>query len=118
MLKFYLDFWREFRDVLLDGKLHARQPECNDTVVSAEKENRRVSVLYAAHSALHLAPQNGGTECIVNASGSVGFVLDLDREPVESTCFDAQGNVIRLDAIHAGLNQVSLPPAGMIQLSF
>ena len=118
MLKFYLNFWREFRDVLLDGKLHARQPECNDTVVSAEKENRRVSVLYAAHSALHLAPQDGGTECIVNASGSVGFMLDLDREPVESSCFDAQGNVIRLDAIHAGLNRVSLPPAGMIRLSF
>lgn len=118
MLKFYLDFWREFRDVLLDGKLHARQPEFNDPVITAEKENRRVSVIYAAGCALHLTPQDGGTECIVNASGCVGFVLELDREPVETACFDAQGNSIALDTIHAGLNRVSLPPAGMIRLRF
>ena len=118
MLKFYLDFWREFRDVLLDGKLHARQPEFNDPVITAEKEERRVSVIYAAGCALHLTPQDGGTECIVNASGCVGFVLELDREPVETACFDAQGNSIALDTIHAGLNRVSLPPAGMIRLRF
>ena len=45
-------------------------------------------------------------------------MLDLDREPLDTACFDAQGNPTRLDAIHAGLNRVSLPPAGMIRLTF
>lgn len=47
MLKFYLDFWYEHKDVLLDGLLTAENPECNYSLVRSELGGRCVAVVYA-----------------------------------------------------------------------
>lgn len=46
MLKYYLSFWRAHRDVLLDGKLTATQPESCYGTVRADLDGRSVITLY------------------------------------------------------------------------
>lgn len=46
MLRYYLSFWRAHRDVLLDGKLTATQPESCYGTVRADLDGRSVITLY------------------------------------------------------------------------
>ena len=46
MLKFYLSFWRENRDTLLDGKLLAANPESCYSLVCTEKDGKAVFTAY------------------------------------------------------------------------
>lgn len=46
MLKFYLDFWRGHRDILLNGKLTATNPESCYGTVRADKDGCSVITLY------------------------------------------------------------------------
>lgn len=47
MLKFYLGFWKEHRDILLNGILTAENPECNYSSVTASGDNARITAVYA-----------------------------------------------------------------------
>ena len=47
MLKFYLGFWKEHRDILLNGILTAENPECNYSSVTASSDNARITAVYA-----------------------------------------------------------------------
>ena len=46
MLKFYLSFWRENREVLIDGKILAANPECAYSLVCSEKDGKAIFVSY------------------------------------------------------------------------
>lgn len=47
MLKFYLGFWKEHRDILLNGILTAENSECNYSSVTASSDNARITAVYA-----------------------------------------------------------------------
>lgn len=46
MLEFYLGFWRENRETLLDGEYRAENPEAFYTLVSSEKDGHLIAVNY------------------------------------------------------------------------
>jgi alpha-galactosidase len=47
MLSFYLNYWREHRELLLDGKLSVKHPESNYSLVQSVKDSEIFAVAYA-----------------------------------------------------------------------
>ncbi len=89
MLGFYLSFWRENRDILLEGKLIAASPESAYSIVCAHKDNKAIFTAYTdtviecgkletvyavnstRHSYLILRGACGRSYRVVNCTGDV-----------------------------------------------
>ena len=119
MLRFWLGFWRDHRDLLLDGALNPMHPESLYPVVVTDLPGRRLIAVYDGGS---VEPGPGTPEelLIVNASLRDHLVLnlaeDLGHRRITST--DCRGRVVR-DVAHwlpAGAHRLIAPPAGLIKL--
>lgn len=120
MLKFWLGFWREYRDVLLDGQLTPQSPEALYPVVIASTDRRRV---VAAYQDRVLSPGSDVPEqlLIVNGTGRPRLILELD-EPLgvrQIEVFDCQGTCVHqaTQSPAAGLLPLNIPPTGLCRLS-
>lgn len=118
MLRFYLGFWREYRDVLLDGTLRAEHPELNYPVVSARSGSRSVVAVYGAGSLVELDPAPGEEVNLVDATGCGRIVLSLARAPREAAAFTATGVPAEIPTPGAGCRLLTMPVSGVLRLRF
>ena len=112
MLRFYLDFYRSHRDVLLAGELTAEEPEACYTRVTSVLGGAGVTALYArADAKLHGLE----TWSVVNATGGDMLILDTDRA-FECTVYDCEGVETAAAELPAGLHRLTVPAAGIAEL--
>lgn len=116
MLAFYLSFWRENRDVLLDGRFTAEDPESFYTLVSSARDGHLIALAYTDRV---LTVQNLQKLSYINASGAdrlaLRFIDDGGIRPYR--IFNCMGEAIREgEAPCCGLNDFDVPKAGMLQL--
>lgn len=76
MLKYYLDFIDDNRDILLGGQLVPLSPETFYSAVYARKEREVIAALYTANS--FTAPDDIEKLTVVNASGIENIYVDLN----------------------------------------
>ncbi|QHW35515.1 alpha-galactosidase (plasmid) [Paenibacillus rhizovicinus] len=115
MIGRWLSFWRQHRDVLLDGMLMPERPELLYPVVYAANERKLIAGLYA--NMVVRPPVAVPDEWIVvNGKHEDGIVLDLaadigNRAVEIRDCF---GNIVHsLELpLHKGLYQFAVPAAG------
>lgn len=109
MLKNYLNFWNKYRDVLLDGRLTADNPEGNYSRASAVLGDKAVITLYT----VSYTDCSAGETVVVNASvygdiilggcaGRAYRVTDCMGETLESVTFGGD------------INRLSVPVSGMV----
>ncbi len=116
MLKFYLDFWRENRDILLDGELRAANPESYYTLVSSEKDGHIIAVNYV--ETILTLPVNKKLS-YVNGSGenrlAVRFLSDEGkRRYVIRNCM---GEIIEIgETDTCGIKDFGVPRSGMLTM--
>lgn len=119
MLRFWLGFWREYRDVLLDGTLHPISPELLYPAVLAETDRRQLIAWYADVVARPHAPVPQES-LLVNATGRDRVVLELDRAagPRQARTVDCRGRMVSEEPINLtrGLHRLAIPPAGLMTL--
>ena len=65
VLRFWLDFWQEHRQTLLEGKLKLYNPEVGYSMAEAQGEEERIYVCYSKN----MVPYGRGETCIVNGTG-------------------------------------------------
>lgn len=111
MLKFYLDFWTENRDVLLDGKLTAENPESGYSIVTSAAEKKEIITVYTeivipAAKAETIAINGTGRETLI-IKGAIGRKFEVRN---------CMGQTIETGSITEALEEVCVPLAGMIQL--
>jgi alpha-galactosidase len=116
MVRFWLGFWNEHRDVLLDGELDARHPEALYPLVIASNERTRLIALYEDV----VAPTGAevpGELFLVNATRGNRVVLELTEPigPRRLEVRDCQGEVVGSDEVRLdrGLHAIAVPPAGL-----
>ncbi|MBA2363286.1 MAG: alpha-galactosidase, partial [Chloroflexia bacterium] len=119
MLRFWLGFWREHRDVLLDGQLAPLAPEAMYPVVLARTPEKLVAAVYVdAVVALDAPPPT--LLLIVNGTLSERAVLELvtDGGEREVEVRDCRGTVVRTQRMDLtpGLHRIEVPPAGLATL--
>ena len=108
-LQYYLDFWRKYRAVLLDGKLFADCPEAGYSQIYAEKEGVGVLTVWydplILRSAKHLA--------VINASAHPSLIVK-GRKGTSFRTGDCQGNPLAAGNIDAELFEIAVPLGRML----
>jgi alpha-galactosidase len=119
MLRFWLGFWREHRDVFLDGEIEPRNPEAIYPVVLARTDAKMVAAAYE-NAVVPLGGDLPSTLLVVNGTLEDSVVLKLSggagTRDVEIR--DCQGRVTRKDSVEleAGLHETGVPAAGVAVL--
>lgn len=109
MLKFYLAFWYEYREVLLDGYFTANNPESNYSQASSMLHNRKVYTVFSDTVVDDLVSDNA----VINASSSSSIVV---KNAVGKTYYavDCMGNEINRGTIENSIYEIAVPLAGIV----
>ena len=110
MLAFYLRFWREKRQILLDGTLTAEHPEAGYLLVRAERDGEAVITTYLPQCVSLRGLQRG---TVVNASSHDALLLETDGT-VRYRVLDCTGRPVGAGE-EAALARVPVPHSGMIE---
>ncbi len=119
MLRFWLGFWREHRDVLLDGQLAPLAPEAMYPVVLACTPEKQVAAVYA-DAVVSLQESIPSQLMIVNGTLGDRVVIELaaDCGTRALDVRDCRGVVVRTESVHLapGLHRIEIPSAGLATL--
>ena len=118
MLRFWLKFWTQHRDLLLHGKLKPYHPELDYPLVVAENAKEKLVAIYHAGQVAEVACEAGKTCFVVNAAGSPSVILDIAAKPLSSAYFDTTGAPVPGPAVSSGLSRVPVPASGLLVLRF
>ena len=110
MLDFYLHFWKENRDTLIDGKLLAANPESGYSIACSEKDGKAIFVSYtdtiidcrAYNEIIAMNSSRSKTLLIRGANGKKYTVLNCMGEKMSESVIDSE------------LCEIDVPLAGMI----
>ena len=110
MLNFYLKFWINNKEILLDGKLTANNPENLYSLIKSELDGKAVITAYS-QSDVDITGLKSGS--IVNATGENRIIISTDTETVYSV-YDCMGNLITENEKTIGIKKLFVPKSGMI----
>lgn len=119
VLRFYLDFWREYRDVLLCGRLEPLAPQELYPVVRASDDRVMVVACYAADRVIELPPRSGGLVVLVNATEGERVVVRTGETVWRVVrMLDCQGGEAPADEGRvAGVRELHVPSSGVSVLA-
>jgi alpha-galactosidase len=112
MLKFYLGFWNENRNVLLDGKLTAENPESEYSVARVTLEDNEIISPYT-NSLVDILKSN---TIVVNGTSKETLVLKGAKE-YKAKVLNCLGENVSEFIIKNTLEEVNVPRAGLIYLN-
>jgi alpha-galactosidase len=120
MLRFYLAFWRDNRDVLLDGTFMPLHPENSFPMVLAETANKLITVFYSPLVA-QLPERLPETLIFVNGSYAEQMAFQIRSGECEKLlCVDdCRGNKKEEKKVllGRGINSIDILPAGIAILN-
>ena len=117
MVRFWLDFARDNKDVLLKGDLIPLHPELNYPLVYARNGEKQVAAVYGAGQVVRINPEQK-TCFVINASAEAGLILDLAEKPAACSMFATTGEKVASPALQKGLNRVDIPASGLLEIHF
>lgn len=114
LLKHYLDYWTENRDILLHGAFRPLNPEMNYPSISAENDSKRITALYA-----DLAYRWDGKRSDVFWVGDAdGMILENASDKMAEIgwfdCFGKQQGSMQIN--EKAMMRVPVPQGGMVQV--
>ncbi len=109
MLKFYISFWKEYRFVLLDGKLIAQNPENDYSQATATLDKTSVVAVYTNN----VVDAKNGTTIIVNASGFNSVIVKnaVNKRYVLKNC---KGEIIGRGEVRDSIKEFPITKAGVL----
>lgn len=112
MLKFYLKFWTENKDALINGTLRPYNAVHNYTMVKAFNNKRCVTVLYAEQ--IVVLDKDYKLQSVVNVTSKDEIVIVSDVDDICGTTYDCMGNATELIQIREGINILSVKQCGIL----
>ncbi|MBR3803268.1 MAG: alpha-galactosidase [Clostridia bacterium] len=109
MLKFYISFWKEYRDVLLDGKLTAKNPENDYSQASSTLDNTTVTAVYTNN----VVDAKSDKTVVVNASG-FDSVIVKNAADKSFTVKNCKGEITDSGTLKNDLEEIVVTKAGVI----
>ncbi|MBP3370806.1 MAG: alpha-galactosidase [Clostridia bacterium] len=110
MLEFYLSFWRENRDVLIDGRLTASNPESAFSIVCAEKDGKAIFTCYtdvivdcSVYSKAIAVNSTRGKSLIIKGADKKSYSV-----------LDCMGQTVAKGTVCGNICEIDIPLAGMI----
>lgn len=120
MLEFYLALWQNSSGVLMNGRIRARKPDANYSMVTAENDERLVC---AAYSEKVLSIVKAFDEVLfINGTGSGGLYIDGEwcGKEYGYTVYDCMGNILETGRMQAEetVKKFNVPHAGVLKLRY
>ena len=109
MLKYYVSFWKEWKEVLLEGRLTALNPESNYSLACSTLGNKSVITSYT-NPLIEIKTEQA---VAVNASMHEALIIKYAQGKAYRTV-DCTGKEIESGVIGTTLEEISVPAAGMI----
>lgn len=109
MVKHYLEFWREYRDVLLDGKLIGENPLNNYSIAHSTLGDCSVFVTYS-NSLIDVKTERAA---VINAT-SYGSLVVKNCNAKPYSVVNCMGDILETGEINGELCEISVPLSGMI----
>ena len=109
MLKYYVSFWKEWKEVLLNGKLTAMNPECNYSLARSTLGEKSVVTAYTNP----LVEVETEQTVAVNASMHKSLIIKGAAGKSYKTV-DCMGNETESGIVASALEELKVPTAGMI----
>ncbi len=112
MLKFYISFWKEYRDVLLDGKLTAFNPENDYSQATSTLNNKSVVAVYTDN----VVDVKTESCVVVNASGFNSIVIkNADNKAyIIKNCF---GEIVSKGQFESNIQDIEILKAGILYIN-
>ena len=109
MLKHYVSFWKEWKDVLLEGYLTAENPECWFSSACSTLDDKSVVTSFTSA----IAEVKTEEAVVVNASALESIIIKgaKDKKFVVVNCV---GDELESGNITDNLQQINVPKSGMI----
>ena len=111
MLKFYLAFWHEYRDVLMQGYFVAKNPESNYSQASSAYHGRKVYTVFTDTVVDDLSSENA----IINASAN-GSIIVKNAMGKRYHTVDCMGYKQSSGIIENGVFEITVPLAGIVYI--
>ncbi len=109
MLGYYISFWRKWRDVLIDGKLTATNPECEYSLVCSELDDKAVYTAYSDS----VIPVKTKETVVVNATAGDTLIIK-NAKGYKYSVVNCLGEEVSKGEILSVLEEISVPTSGMI----
>lgn len=109
MLKHYVSFWKEWKDVLLDGKLTAKNPEANYSTASSVLGGKEVITAFTT-PVINVTAEKS---VAVNASMYDSLII-RGAEGRDYRTVNCMGEETASGKIASPLAEISVPSAGMV----
>lgn len=109
MLKFYISFWKEWKDVLLDGKLTAENPECNYSSACSTLGDKSVITSYT-NPVVNIKTN---VTVAVNASMYNSLIIKGVKDK-NYKVVNCMGEEVSTGTLSADIEEINIPTAGMI----
>ncbi len=109
MLQYYISFWKEWKEVLLDGYLTAENPECWFSSACSTLDDKSVVTSFTSA----IAEVKTEEAVVVNASALESIIIKgaKDKKFVVVNCV---GDELESGNITDNLQQINVPKSGMI----
>lgn len=120
MIKFWIDYWKKNRNVLLDGKFMPVNPGAVYPLIRAETDEK---VIVAVYNDMFVNLDSTGHKNwdIVNAKPGETVILDIEKPlgNARFAVFDCKGNLISDGAtwLDKGVHKFAVPPSGLLAIS-
>lgn len=110
MIKHWLSFWNEHRDLLMHGEISAIQPEFCYSQARAKKEQEEL-ILDSTHSVVELYQDASITrEIVVNGAMAQSFILKSGKaQKAKVVVFDCLGHQVSCEEVELGTAVFELP---------
>jgi alpha-galactosidase len=120
MLAFYLKFWREQRDVLLDGAFMPEDPGALYPVVQASTKTKHLAACYNGRL-IDLKGNMPEEIFVINGTFHEELVINFAEDPGARTLqiWDCEGELLQeleMD-LYAEPYMIAVPPAGVLKLT-
>jgi len=123
MVRFWTEYWRENREVLLDGTLQPARPAALYPMIHASNEEKTIVGLYEEMVVRIGAEAISGTAQVidvVNAKPGMTVVLQVENDlgSRKVSTFDVTGNLIDQSTrrLAAGVHAFGVPPSGLLRI--
>jgi alpha-galactosidase len=118
MAHFWTAYWRDNRDVLLDGRFEPTAPMANYPMVAAHNARKRIVALY--QDMIAVIPDALPAIDVVNATAATRVVLEANA-PLGDYSFtvrDTRGQAVDTGrvSLESGVHAFDVPPAGLLSL--
>lgn len=119
MLKFWMEYWKENRRILLDGDFRAVAPAQNYPMIIGKQNGKLIAAVYQD---MFVSSETDELEAIdiINGKSTYGTVLRLDRDfgKAEVTIYDTLGKVVlrKKEKLRTGAHAFNVPPSGLVRI--